>query len=214
MKKVCRGIVAFALAAAIGLSLAGCAHERVPSVKSQTATGPRLNKVDHGVLIVKDNAGEAGQGPLRKDNVALANIRIGESEAQVRKLYGKPSNEEAVHSTPFLGWSYKKLGLFVVFYRRSEQGPVRGVVKIQVSEPSALATNRGVGIGDSLASILSQYTKVCGFRPDINTNSQEIFINGAKTEAAHMVFYHPQLSFSLTNNRITGIVLSNDQLRP
>jgi hypothetical protein len=121
-----------------------------------------------------------------------------------------------IHSTPFLGWDYENLGLSVSFYRMGEREPIEGVVDIQISEPSKLRTNMGIGIGDSLESIVNRYIEVCGYKPD-ETNSQYIFITGTnktKNENLGFVLYYPRLDFLLKNNQISNIGLTNELERP
>ena len=164
------------------------------------------------VKIVNNNASEAGPGPLTKENVSLAGIHIGDSQEQVLKLYGEPTKKDKFPTTPFVRWYYEDLGLSVAFYGRGENEPViGGVVDIQISAPSKLTTDTGIGLGDSLEYITKKYDVVYSFQP--NGKYQSVFINGANKEEINGLYY-PHLDFSLENNKITRIILTNQQQRP
>lgn len=156
-------------------------------------------------------------GTLTKENASLAGIHIGDSQEQVNNLYGKPDKEEQVHSTPFIGWYYEDLGLIFHFYRKDVQEPIEGVVDIHVSEPSNLTTNTGIGIGDSLESIVNKYDEVYGSEPfklpEDEMYTQNIIIPGTNI-AKHLDGYYPSLYFLLKDNKITHILLSNGLERP
>jgi len=215
-KKLIKRIAVITFFFVTGFSIIGCSRESVPNKNSQPPSVTQSNSVEEKIRIVENNASEAGPGPLTKENVSLAGIHIGDSQEQVLKLYGEPTKKEMVHSTPFLGWYYENLGLSVSFYRRGEREPIEGVVDIQISEPSKLRTNMGIGIGDSLESIVNRYTEVCGYKPD-ETNSQYIFITGTnktKNENLGFVLYYPRLDILLKNNQISNIGLTNELERP
>lgn len=215
-KKLLKGIAVFTLFSAISFSVIGCSE---PADKdSQTPPVSQDNSVEGKIRIVEDGA-EIGPGPLTKENVSLAGIHIGDSQEQVLELYGEPDKKEQIHSTPFPGWYYDDLGLLVMFYRRGEQEPVEGVVDIRVSGPSKLATDTGIGLGDSLESIVNNYDEAYGRKRQGAYRS--IFISGVNKYESELpgskekiILYYPSLSFSLEHNKTTMIILSNQQLRP
>lgn len=177
---------------------------------------PLLGCSSEKVKIIK-NPSEMKPGTLTKENVSLGGIHIGDSQEQVFKLYGEPSKKELVHSTPFLRWYYENLGLSVSFFRRGERETIEGVVDIQILEHSKLTTNTGIGIGDSLKSILNSHTEVYGYKPHNETNTQYILTPGtnkAKNENLDYELCYPRLDFFLKNNQITHIQLTNELERP
>ena len=208
------GIVIVSFFPVISFSM-GCSLESVINKNSQTPFIMQSNSVEEKIRIVKDEK-EADQGSLTKENVSLAGIHIGDSQEQVLELYGEPNRKEQVHSTPFPGWSYDDLGLLVMFYRRGEQEPVEGVVDIRISAPSKLTTDTGIGIGDSLESIVNNYDEVYGYKHQ--GEYYNIIVTGVnKVEYGSpekYILYYPELSFDVKNNKITQITLSNQQRRP
>jgi len=213
-KSLVKGIAVFIFFFATSFSVVGCSSESA-NKNSQTPSVTQSNSVEGKIRIVEHNASEAGSGPLTKKNVSLADIHIGDSQEQVLKLYGEPTKKEQVHSTPFLGWYYEDSGLFVAFYRSGEREPIEGVVDIQISEPSKLTINTGIGIGDSLESILNKYNEVYGFKPHAETNTRSVFIAGTdKAKNEKLDLYYPRLDFFLKNDQITHIKLTNELERP
>jgi len=214
-KKIIKRIAVITFFFVTGFSIVGCSRESVPNKNSQTPSVAQSNSVEEKIQIIKDGT-EIGQGPLTKENVSLAGIHIGDSQEQVLKLYGEPTKKFMVNSTPYLGWYYENLGLNVTFYRRNAFEPVEGIVNIHIEAPSKLSTNTGIGIGDSLESILNKYTKVYGFMPDAETKTQDIFINGVnKWESKTFdVIYYPKLAILLKNDQIMNIRLTNNLPSP
>jgi len=211
-KKLLKGIAVFTLFSAISFSVIGCSGESADK-DSQTPPVSQDNSVEGKIRIVEDGM-EIGPGPLTKENISLAGIHIGDSQEQVLELYGEPNRKKQVHSTPFPGWDYDDLGLLVMFYRRGEQEPVEGVVDIRISAPSNLTTDTGIGIGDSLESIVNKHTGVYGFEPNAETNTRYIFIAGTDKAKNELNLYYPRLDFLLKNNQITHINLTNELERP
>lgn len=175
----------------------------------------QTNPLEEKIHIV-NNSSEAGPGPLTKENVSLAGIHIGDSQEQVFKLYGEPTEKEQFHSTPFHGWihgwNYEELGLFVSFYRKNEFEPIQGVVDVLVSAPSTLHTNTGIGIGDSIEKIVDNYDSVNGSKIHDPGNYRDIWINGANKfsiENSNDFYYYPTLRANLQNEHVIRIELSN-----
>ena len=218
-KKLIKRIAVITFFFVTGFSIIGCSRESVPNKNSQPPSVTQSNSVEEKIGIIK-NIEEAGPGPLTKENVSLAGIHIGDSQEQVLKLYGEPTKKADVYPGAFYKWDYEDLGLSITFYRRGEQEPVEGVLDVKISAPSKLTTNTGIGIGDSLESILNKYDEVYGSKRQGEYRS--VFINGANkyevespgSKEKIFVTYYPDLIFELEHNRITNIILSNEQHRP
>lgn len=200
-KKIIRRIAVITFFFVIGFSIIGCSRESVPNKNSQTPSVTQSNSVEEKIRIIK-NIEEAGPGPLTKENVSLAGIYIGDSQEQVLKLYGKPTEKKILESTPNPMWVYKELGLSVIFV------PDKGVVyNVSISSPSNLRTNTGIGMGDSIEDIVRNYDQVYGFKPDEKTNTQVIFVTGVNDWGTKSILCYPSLTIRLENKQIDYISL-------
>lgn len=61
----------------------------------------QTNPLEEKIHIV-NNSSEAGPGPLTKENVSLAGIHIGDSQEQVFKLYGEPTEKNSIIQRRFM----------------------------------------------------------------------------------------------------------------
>jgi hypothetical protein len=100
-------------------------------------------------------AGQAAQGPavdtLMKED-GLGELRLGQSEAAVIKLLGKPEKEGKVTKQEADGmwvqtWSYSKQGISLSMSSESKKPGTKTVASITATAPCALATRKGIKIG-------------------------------------------------------------------
>lgn len=187
----------------VGVTVMGYASNTNSTQTQSPPSSPNM------ITIVKDG-GEAGPGPLTKENVSLGNLRIGDSQEKVESKYGKPTTASKSHGSPFLLWYYKDLNLYLEFFRASESDSPEGVVSIQIQNPSNLRLNNGIGIGDSLESMIKNYGKVSGAEVN-NEKIQNVWINGSNKDNN---MYYPSLHVVLKNGKITMIELTNQEHRP
>ncbi|MHB1043099.1 MAG: hypothetical protein ACYC0Q_09710 [Eubacteriales bacterium] len=200
-KKIIKRIAVITFFFVTGFSIIGCSRESVPNKNSQTPSVTQSNSEEEKIRIIK-NIEEAGPGPLTKENVSIAGIYIGDSQEQVLKLYGKPTEKKILESTSNPMWVYKELGLSVIFV------PDKGVVyNVSISSPSNLRTNTGIGMGDSIEDIVRNYDQVYGFKPDEKTNTQVIFVTGVNDWGTKSILCYPSLTIRLESKQIDYISL-------
>lgn len=181
--------------------------ESVPPPES--APTPETATAIPAIQIVK-SAREGGRGPLTKEEVSIGGIRIGDSQEAVLGLLGEPSFiQEGGWGTPFVHWHYEHHNVYIDFYRSSGSEPAGGVASIVVNDPSPLKTDKQIGIGDPLSSILQAYDQVIG--TEESDGVMNVYINGTHEEER---FYVPQLHFLLENGRITHIELTTNLIDP
>ena len=95
---------------------------------------------------------------LLKDE-AIGGIRMEMTDKEVVAVLGQPSKkgkaiEEGATGETVAQWEWKKAGINVLFTDANKTPKVRG---IGLSDPSALKTKKGVGIGSSRAELDTAY---------------------------------------------------------
>jgi len=192
--------VRFLIVPAILVLLTGCTEDE------QSHENAEANPV---IRIVQDIR-EAGPGPLAKEEVSIGGIHIGDSQDTVRNILGEPTTiQEGGGGTPFVHWYYEQHNAYISFYRTSGTDPAGGVADISVNAPSSLKTDKNIGIGDSLSSMIEAYDHLLssGEKDGI----VNIWINGSREDEG---FYNPQLHFVLKNDRITHYQLTTNLMDP
>jgi hypothetical protein len=153
---------------------------------------------------------ELPQGKLTKESATIGNIHLGDSQDFVQKTLGNPVSKSIAHSTPFPMWEYKKDNLYVMFYRKGESTPVGGVVDMKVQSPTTLKTDKNIGIGSSIKQIAAAYGDVY-VKGDSN-----VFVSGANVtqDPSGIKYYYPEFIFNIVDNKVTGMELTNMEIKP
>jgi hypothetical protein len=175
--------------------LAGCVTERESS---------------HTSIQIVTNSTEIGPGPLDKGNIAIGGIYLDDTQEEVLKKLGEPTEKGIEHSTPFPQWYYKDLNMYVSFFSNgSPNAKVGGVVRIIVNSPSTdkTKTNYGFGIGDKVGSLEKSFRKIYAYEPREDTQTQTLYITGEEKQGDQ---YLPSLMILTKNNVIDRMVLSNE----
>lgn len=154
-----------------------------------------------------DDTSQVKPGTLDPAKASLGGIYIGDSQSHVGELYGAPTQITQAHGTPFLMWYYKNLNMYVLFYRNSENAPAGVVVEIQVNAPSKVKTETGIKIGSSLKDISRTYPTVY-----VTGDGWNAWVVGARKTPFGM--YYPSYQFLLYQGKVTGITLSNEEMKP
>lgn len=186
----------------IAISISGCSHQPVSNQNSQTPTVTKSSSVEEKIHII-NNLEDAGPGPLTEENVWIGGVHLGNSQQQILRLYGEPSKKTALlGNDPSPEWQYEKLGLSILFTLDSKI-----VYSIDISSPSNLRTNTGIGIGSSLEDIVRIYgDQVYGYKPNQRLNNQFIVITGTK-QPTWATYPYPSLSITLQNGLVNDIGL-------
>jgi hypothetical protein len=168
-------------------------------------------------LPMVNNGSGTGPGPLTQENTSLGGIHLGDHQSKVLALYGAPTSKGFAHGTPFPLWYYQQDDMYVDFYANG--GPVAPdplVEDLQLDENSSLHTDRGIGIGSTLEEILDSYGPVGSTVIDpVGARIRNIWFYGPNKETlGQQTLYYPTLQFVLTNDRVTGIELSDQENEP
>jgi hypothetical protein len=162
--------------------------------------------------------GGTGPGPLTGENTSLGGIHLGDRQSQVLALYGAPTSKSLAHGTPFPRWYYQQDDMYVDFYATG--GPVAPdplVEDVSLDENSSLHTDKGIGIGSTLAEILDSYGLVGRTAVDTvdGATIRNIWIYGPNKEMlGQQTLCYPYLQFILKNDRVIDIDLSDAENEP
>jgi hypothetical protein len=137
------------------------------------------------IQIIRDSE-EMGPGPLDRRSISIAGIYLDDTQEEVLKKLGEPTEKGIEHSTPFPQWYYKDLNMYVSFYSDgSSDEKVGGVVRILVIAPTdkeKTKTNYGFGIGDKVSSFEKRFPKIYAYEPleypETHEISQTFYITG------------------------------------
>jgi hypothetical protein len=120
------------------------------------------------IQIIRE-AEEMGPGPLDRRSISIAGIYLDDTQEEVLKKLGEPTEKGIEHSTPFPQWYYKDLNMYVSFFSDgSSDEKVGGVVRISVTAPTdkeKTKTNYGFGIGDKVSSFEKRFPKIYAYNP-------------------------------------------------
>ncbi len=137
--------------------------------------------------------------------------------SQALALYGAPISKSSAHGSGFPLWYYQQRDMYVDFYAAG--GPVAPdplVEDVWLDENSSLHTDKGIGIGSTLEEILDSYGPVGSTVIDpADARIRNIWFYGSNKETlGQQTLYYPTLQFVLTNDRVTGIDLSDQENKP
>jgi len=125
------------------------------------------------IQIVKSQ----GPGPLDRRSISIAGIYLDDTQEEVLKKLGEPTEKGIEHSTPFPQWYYKDLNMYVSFYSDGSLDEKEGgVVRISVAAPTdkeKTKTNYGFGIGDKVSSFEKRFPKIYAYEPHVNPETLE-----------------------------------------
>ena len=128
------------------------------------------------IQIITDSE-EMSPGPLDRRSISIAGIYLDDTQEEVLKKLGEPTEKGIEHSTPFPQWYYKDLNMYVSFYSDgSSDEKVGGVVRILVVAPTdkeKTKTNYGFGIGDKVSSFEKRFPKIYAYEPHVNPETLE-----------------------------------------
>jgi hypothetical protein len=170
------------------------------------------------IQIIRD-AEEMGPGPLDRRSISIAGIYLDDTQEEVLRKLGEPTEELPPHSEPYPVWYYKDLNMYVWFYSDgSSDDKVGGVVRISVAAPTdkeKTKTNYGFGIGDKVSSFEKSFPKIYAYEPHVNPETREIsqafYITGKETFHITYTHYRPYFWIVTGNDGAIKIMeLSND----
>ena len=162
--------------------------------------------------------GGTGPGPLTGENTSLGGIHLGDRQSQVLALYGAPTTKSSAHGTPFPLWYYQQGDMYVDFYTTG--GPAASdplAEDVWLDENSSLHTDKGIGIGSTLAEILDSYGPVGSTAVDTvdGARFRNIWFYGPNKETlGQQTLYYPYIQFTLKNDRVIEIYLSDAENKP
>lgn len=148
---------------------------------------------------------DESMGSLTHD-ASIGQIHIGDIKPQVFRVLGEP-NEVKDERNHFESWIYSKHDLIVQFYRASDNMPAGGVATIKIGANSDLKTDKGIGISSTLEQLKASYEKW-----NANQELSSIWINGSHKVAGNK--FYPVLRFTMINNQVTEIELTNNGINP
>jgi hypothetical protein len=163
-------------------------------------------------IQIISSGSELDQGPLHPENIAIGGIYLGDTQEDVLKKLGEPTEKGIEHSTPFPQWYYKDLNMYISFYTDgSPNGLVGGVVRIVVNHPSTdqTKTNYGFGVGDQVSLIQKSFPRIFAYSPRDGTQTFSITGDRKKEDR-----YDPTLLILAKNDVIDWMVLSNEESQP
>jgi hypothetical protein len=169
------------------------------------------------IQIIRE-AEEMGPGPLDRRSISIAGIYLDDTQEEVLKKLGEPTEKGIEHSTPFPQWYYKDLNMYVSFFSDgSSDEKVGGVVRISVTAPTdkeKTKTNYGFGIGDKVSSFEKRFPKIYAYNPHEDPETHEIlqafYITGKETFHITYTHYRPSFWIGTVNGVIEGMELTTE----